>query len=489
MNVENNHTGNLIGGKWLPASSGRRRVNINPADVSDVIGEFAESGGADVDAAVSAASDAWPAWRALGPIKRAAYLQRAAALLAERADEVAAAITREHGKLLAEARGEVGRALAIMDFTAGEARRLNGVTTPAEDPRTLAYTFRTPIGVAGLISPWNFPLAIPMWKVAPALLSGCTAVLKPSPFTPHVAALLVQLFTDAGVPDGVLNLVQGDLAAGEALVAHPRVAGISFTGSLPAGLAIQAAAATRLLPTQLELGGKNAVLVLADADLDKAADAIVFGAFGQAGQRCSATSRVIVDVSVKDELLRRLVQRASALRVGPGTDPDADLGPVVNEDRMTACLDAVASAVKAGATVSCGGARATARPGGGDLPRGYYVQPTVLADVPWDCEIAQEEIFGPVLSVIDADGFEDAMRISNSVKYGMSGTVFTRDIARVFDALDQFEAGMLHVNRPGVGAYAHLPHMGSKMSQFGPPECSPQVWDFYTEWKSACISY
>ncbi|MFJ8912985.1 aldehyde dehydrogenase family protein [Amycolatopsis sp. NPDC102389] len=482
--VDPAHFGNFTAGHWHAAESDQTRLDINPADVSDHIGDFAESGGPDAEVAVEAAENALPGWRDRGPIARAEILRRAGELLAQRRAEVAAVITREQGKRLGEARGEVDRALAILDFTIGEARRLNGVTTPAEEPRTLAMTFRRPIGVVGLITPWNFPLAIPMWKVAPALLAGCTAVLKPSPLTPLTAALLVQAFHDAGVPAGVLNLAQGDRPVGEALVADPRVTGISFTGSLPVGLAIQRAGAPRLLRTQLELGGKNALLVLDDADLDKATDAIVHGAFGQSGQRCSATSRVVVDIAVRDELLHRLTGRAAAMKVGPGTDPASDIGPVVAAERLTACLAAVEQAAAGGAKVVCGGTRATE-----GLPDGYYVHPTVLRDVPWDSEIAREEIFGPVLSVIDCDGFDDAIRIANSVEYGMSGTVFTRDPARMFEALERLEAGMLHVNRPGVGAYAHLPHMGTKASQFGPPECSPQVWDFYTEWRSACISY
>jgi acyl-CoA reductase-like NAD-dependent aldehyde dehydrogenase len=479
--VEPKHGHNHVDGRWVAPETGRTRPNHNPADTTDVIGEFAESGGVDAEAAVAAAHGAGPAWRALGPIARAAYLRRAWQLLGERREEFATAITREQGKRTGEARGEVDRALAVLDFTAGEARRLNGVTTPAEEPRTFACTFRVPIGVVGLITPWNFPLAIPMWKVAPALLAGCTAVLKPSPLTPHTAALLVQLFADAGVPDGVLNLVQGDRPVGEALVAHPDVAGISFTGSVPVGVAIQEAGAHRLLRTQLELGGKNAVIVLADADLDKATDAIVHGAFGQAGQRCSATSRVVVDRAVEQELLDRLVERVAAMRVGPGADPDVDICPVVDGGRLAACVAAVEQAQVEGAKVACGG-RAVPGPG-------FLMEPTVLRDVDPDSTIAQEEVFGPVLSVIGCDGFDDGMRIANSVRYGMSGTLFTQDPARIFEALDRFEAGILHVNRPGVGAYVHLPHSGSKASQFGPPECSPQVWDFYTEWRSACITY
>ncbi|MDQ1012294.1 acyl-CoA reductase-like NAD-dependent aldehyde dehydrogenase [Streptomyces sp. V4I23] len=476
---------NFIDGQWVPAESGLTRENINPADFTDAVGEFAESGGVDVDRAVDAARAALPGWRGLGPIKRAAYLARAGALLAERAEEFAAVITREQGKLLAEARGEVARARAVLDFTAGQARLLGGVTAPAEDERTFAYTFRRPIGVVGLVSPWNFPLAIPMWKVAPALLSGCTAVLKPSPLTPLTAALLVEVFQEAGVPDGVLNLVQGDVAAGEALVANPGVAGISFTGSLAVGTAIHTGGAHRLLRTQLELGGKNAVVVCDDADLDRAVDAVVHGAFGQAGQRCSATSRAVVDVRVREEFLERLVPRVAALRVGPGDDPDSQVCPVVNTVRRDAALAAVAGAQHDGGKVLCGGGPEE-REG---LPEGCYVQPTVIRDVPWDSELAQEEVFGPVLAVVDADGFDDAMRIANSVRYGMSGTVFTASQSRAFEAVERFEAGMLHVNRPGVGAYAHLPHTGAKASQYGPPECSPQVWEFYTAWHSACIGY
>ncbi|HEY6737837.1 MAG TPA: aldehyde dehydrogenase family protein [Actinopolymorphaceae bacterium] len=477
--------GNHVDGEWQPAQSGQVRPNHDPGNVDDHLGDFAESGGADAEAAVDAASRALPAWGALGAIARAEILRRAGRLIEQRREEFAATITREQGKRLVEARGEVGRSLAILDFTVGEARRLNGVTTPAEDPRTVAMTFRRPIGVVGLITPWNFPLAIPLWKVAPALVAGCTAVLKPSPFTPLTAALLVRALQDVGLPPGVLNLVQGDRAVGEALVDHPEVAGISFTGSFPVGQAIQQTGAPRLLRTQLELGGKNAVVVLPDADLDAATDAIVHGAFGQAGQRCSATSRVVVDAEVEPALLDRLATRVRAMRVGHGTDDRADIGPVVNEDRLEACLHSVETATDAGADIVCGGRRATSP----DLPRGWYVEPTILRDVPWDAPIAQEEIFGPVLSVIRCEGFDQAVEFANSVRYGMSATLFTSDVTRAFEALDRLEAGMLHINRPGVGAYAHLPHVGTKDSQYGPPECSPQVWDFYTEWRSACIRY
>ncbi|TCC01608.1 aldehyde dehydrogenase family protein [Kribbella soli] len=481
--VQADHLLNYVNGTWTPSSGGQTRPNLNPADTGDVIGEFGESVAADVTAAVDAAEAAQPDWDAIGPIERAKVLTKAARLIEERIEDFAAAITREQGKRLGEARGEVTRGLAILEFHIGEARRMNGETTAAEEPRTVVLTFRRPIGVVGLITPWNFPLTIPIWKVAPALLSGCTAVLKPSPLTPLTAALLVQAFHDAGVPAGVLNLVQGDREAGEALVDDERVAGISFTGSLPVGQAINRAGAGRLMRTQLELGGKNALIVLADADLDAACDAIVHGAYGQSGQRCSATSRIIVDRAVHDELMARLAPRVRAMKIGPGDQPDADIGPVVNDERHQACLQAIEQAVADGAELLAGG-------GAAELGTpGYFVKPTLLDDVAWDSELAQEEVFGPVLSVITCDGYDDAMRISNSVKYGMSGTIFTQNPALMFQALQDFQAGMLHVNRPGVGAYSHLPHMGAKASQLGAPECSPDVWNFYTDLRSACIRY
>lgn len=481
--IDSDHLLNFVNGAWTPGGSGQTRPNVNPADLDDVIGEFTESGTTDTTAAVDAAEAAQADWDVIGPIERAKLLSKATRLIEERIDTFAAAITREQGKRLSEARGEVTRGLAILEFHIGEARRMNGETTAAEEPRTMVLSFRRPIGVVGLITPWNFPLTIPIWKVAPALLSGCTAVLKPSPLTPLTSALLVQAFADAGAPPGVLNLVQGDREAGEALVDDPRVAGISFTGSLPVGQAINRAGADRLMRTQLELGGKNALIVLADADLDSAVEAIIHGAYGQSGQRCSATSRVIVDRSVHDELMSRLTPRVAAMKIGPGAQPDADIGPVVNDERHRACLDAIAGAAAAGATVEAGGGAAEL------TPKGYFVQPTLLDNVAWDSGLAQEEVFGPVLSVITCDGYDDAMRISNSVRYGMSGTIFTQTPALMFQALQDFQAGMLHVNRPGVGAYSHLPHMGAKASQLGAPECSPDVWNFYTDLRTACIRY
>ncbi|MDN3260534.1 aldehyde dehydrogenase family protein [Streptomyces sp. CSDS2] len=475
---------NHIEDRWCDAESGRTRENRNPGDLADIVSRSADSTAADALAAVTAAQAALPAWRALGPVRRGEIVMRTARLVAERRQEFAETITREHGKLLREALGEVDRTVALLEYTAGEGRRLGGATLPADDPRTMALTRREPIGVVGLVTPWNFPLAIPAWKVAPALVAGCSVVFKPSPLTPLTAALLVECFVAAGAVSGVLNLVHGGAEVGEALVKIPAVAGISFTGSVEVGRAIHTAGAPRFLRTQLEMGGKNAALVLADADLDAAADAIVAGAFGQAGQRCSATSRVVVDRAVHGELVRRLAERAAALRVGDGMEADSQLGPVVSAERLRACLDGVRQAVAEGAVAVTGGERVNE-----GVPDGYFMAPTVLDGVRPDSYIAQEEIFGPVLSVIECDGLDDGLRIVNSVRYGMAAAVFTRDPAFAFTALDRIDAGMLHVNRPGVGAYPHMPHIGAKESQYGPAECSPQVWDFYTEWRTACISY
>ncbi|MDQ0821303.1 acyl-CoA reductase-like NAD-dependent aldehyde dehydrogenase [Arthrobacter sp. V4I6] len=487
MNILNDSELNLnyIDGQWRPASGGSTFANTNPADARDLIGHFPDSSSQDALDAIGAADKARQHWDSLGSIKRGDILFSAAEILVRRKDELARAVTREQGKCLRESLGEAQRAVDILRYIAGEGRRLSGSTLPADEPRSMALTWRKPIGIVALITPWNFPLAIPVWKMAPALLSGCTAILKPSPLAPHTAALLVEIFVEAGVPPGVLNLVQGDREPGETLSNHPDVKGISFTGSLGVGLEIQKAAAPRLARTQLELGGKNALIVLADADLDLAADAVLHGAFGQAGQRCSATSRVVVERQVREQLVGKVLGRIAELTIGDPLDSATRLGPVVNEDRLSACVRAIEQARSEGASVRTGGSAVAA----GNLAHGYFMEPTLLTDVAPYSELAMEEVFGPVLAVIDAENFDHAMDISNSVRYGMSGTIFTNNRSHIYDALHRFEAGMLHVNRPGVGAWPHMPHMGAKLSQYGAPECSPETWDFYMEWRSACISF
>jgi aldehyde dehydrogenase (NAD+) len=472
---------NFISGDFVESPDGRVEPNLNPADLADELEPVVFSTAADVDRAVAAASAALPSWDDRGPIARGRIVARAARNLEDRADEVAAAITREQGKLVREAEAEVERTIAVLEFAAGHGRRLNGSTTPADDDRTFAFTFRVPVGVTALITPWNFPLAIPAWKLGPALVAGCTAVLKPSPLTPWTATLLLEAFAAAGTPPGVVNLVHGDREAGAALVADPRVAAVSFTGSVPVGREINGVAAPRLARTQLELGGKNAVIVLDDAVVDDAVDAVVRGAFSNAGQRCSATSRVIVQPGIRERFVEQLLQRVSELRVGPGTSPAADIGPVVDAARRRACNEAVDEAAADGVEVVSTGSFLDG------LPDGYYVRPAVVLDPAPSSRIAQTEIFGPVVAVLEAASFEDAIRIANDVEYGMSAAIFTRDLARIHDALRRLDAGMLHVNRPGTGAYPHLPHGGTKASQYGPPECSAETFDFYTELRSACV--
>jgi aldehyde dehydrogenase (NAD+) len=475
---------NFIAGSWVEPASGRYLENADPGDLAHPVGRGADSAPEDVHQAIAAADKALADWRDAGPIARGEIVARAAELVRADRAQFATAVTREQGKTLREAEAEVDRAVEVMRYTAGEGRRLGGATLPADDPRTLAMTRRHPIGVVGLVTPWNFPLAIPAWKIAPALVAGCTAVFKPSPLTPLTAAMLVERLARAGVPDGVLNLVHGGQSVGRAIVDDPVTAGVSFTGSVEVGRAIHVAGAPRFLRTQLEMGGKNAALVLADADLELACDAVIAGAFGQAGQRCSATSRVVVDRRVRGELVERLVARAEKLRIGHGLTEGTQLGPVVSEARMRACLDGVERARRDGSTIVTGAERVTE-----GVPEGWYLTPTVLTGVRAHDHLAQEELFGPVLAVIDCDGLEDGLAAVNSVRYGMAAAVFTADSSAALHALDRIQAGMLHVNRPGTGAYPHMPHIGTKESQFGPAECSPQVWDFYLEWRSVCIGY
>ena len=474
----------FIGGRWIESSNNEPLVLVSP-DYGKAFASAAQAGIDDVDAAVAAARLAFDAgpWGRMTVPDRAIILHRLVDRLETRTSELAKAWNAQVGALMSAAPSLISEANAIARTVVEQAKVFPNLTRAPTTEAHTALIAREPVGVVAAIAPWNFPLAIPTWKVAPALLAGCGAVLKPSPLTPLTSALLVQAFADAGVPAGVLNLIQGDREAGEALVADPRVAGISFTGSLPVGQAINRAGAGRLMRTQLELGGKNALIVLEDANLDAAVDAIIYGAFGQGGQRCSATSRIIVDRKVHDALLSRLVPRIQAMRIGRGDQDWADIGPVVNDEREQACLEAVEKAVAEGAEIACGGKAVTL-----DTP-GYFVEPTVLTNVAWDSELAQEEVFGPMVSVIACDGYGEAMRISNSVRYGMSGTIFTQNPSLMFQALQDFEAGMLHVNRPGVGSYVHLPHVGAKSSQLGAPECSPDVWNFYTDLRSACIKY
>lgn len=467
---------NYVAGRWEEASSGATFAVTNPAHTADVLGHFPESAPADVARAVAAAKDALHAWSRTPAPQRGHVIAKAIGLLKLRAEELAHALCWESGKVLAEARVEVTRGLNAMEYLVAEARRHGGQTIASEQPGVFCYTVVRPVGVVGLITPWNFPFAIPAWKLVPALVAGNTVVMKPAEQTPVCTALIVQAFDEAGLPPGVLNLVNGGPAVGQAIVEHPEVKAISFTGSTAVGKLINQAASARLAKVQLELGGKNAAIVLEDADLDLAAREIATGAWGTTGQRCTATSRVIVLRGVADALVERLKTHAAAIRVGHGLEDGRTMGPLINQEALDKVERYVAIARKEGATVACGGERLL-----GEYAQGYFYAPTLLTGVKPDHTVANEEIFGPVLSVIAVDTLEEALHVANSVPYGLSSAIFTRDVGRVFGYAESVETGLLHVNCATVLSEVHLPFGGVKDSGFGGREMGPTVMDFFTE--------
>jgi len=478
--------GNLIGGEWRPAESGNTFESRNPADNRDLIGHFAASDAADVAAAIRAAEDALPDWRAMPAPKRGEIMYAFGALLAEHKERLARAMTREMGKVLAEARGDVQEGVDIAYLMAGEGRRMFGDTTPSELPDKWAMSIRQPIGIAGIITPWNFPIAIPCWKMTAALITGNTVVLKPASDTPHCAALLIELMDKAGFPPGAVNMVTGSGAdAGMPLVENPDVNVISFTGNGETGRDISVRGARRLLRISLELGGKNAIAVMADADLDLATDGILWSAFGTTGQRCTACSRLIVDESVADELVGRLVDRTSRMRLGSGLAPETDVGPLINSGAVDKVGGYVEIGTDEGARLVAGGQRAT----DGDLQHGTFFRPTILDGVrPMD-RVAQEEIFGPVLSVIRVNGYEEAAMAVNGTRYGLSSSIYTSDTNTAFRAMRDFTTGIVYVNAGTIGAETHLPFGGMKQTGNGHREAGHAALDTFTEWKSIYVDY
>jgi alpha-ketoglutaric semialdehyde dehydrogenase len=471
--------GHFIAGRW--ETSGEREITrANPADTTEIVARAPEGNAEVARRAVDGVAQAAERWRKVIPPERGKIVLRAARILEDRLEEVATLLTREQGKLLAESRAEVKRAVDIMEYAAGLGRRLGGQTLPPEAPGVFCYTLRQPIGPVALLTPWNFPVAIPCWKIAPALVCGDPAVFKPSPLTPATAVRVVEIFLEAGVPPEVLSLVHGGAEAGTALVDDPRIAGVSFTGSTKVGRAIHVAASRRMARTQLEMGGKNPQVVLADADLGLAVESCVAAAFGSTGQRCTATSRAIVEKPVAAEFTERLVARAAALRLGRGDASAVDMGPVVDEHRLTDVHGFVERARRSGAEVLAGGSRPP------NLSEGHFYPATVVRARP-DHEIAREEVFGPVLSVVEADDFENALGIANSVDYGLCASVFTRDIGRALGFVDRIQAGMIHVNRPGLGGFAHFPFGGLKHSSFGAREVGEDTLGFFTDLKSVYI--
>ncbi|MEP6919480.1 MAG: aldehyde dehydrogenase family protein [bacterium] len=477
---------NYIGGKWVPSSSGEVFENLNPADTRDVIGRFPLSSSEDVNAAVNAAREAFDRWRKTPAPRRAEMLFRLGEILIRNKDTFSADMTREMGKILKETGGDVQEAIDCTYYTAGEGRRLHGFTTPAEMPDKFAMCVRQPVGLCGLIAPWNFPMAIPSWKLIPALVCGNTVVLKPAEDTPLSTYNLVKACEEAGIPPGVVNLVMGDGTPGAAMTNHPSLRLISFTGSTETGRTVATACAERNAICSLEMGGKNVIMVMDDADIDLAVEGAVWGAFGTSGQRCTASSRIVVHKKVYKKFSQKLIDRARSLRVGNGASAKTDMGPVINAaavGKITGYIDIGQN--EDGATLACGGKRLTR----GEYAHGYFIEPTVFTDVTPDMRIAQEEIFGPVTAVIPANSLDHAVEIANGVRYGLSAAIYTRDVNRAFEAMNEMYTGIFYINSSTIGAEVHLPFGGTKATGNGHREAGTQVLDIFTEWKSVYVDY
>jgi len=450
---------NLIGGEWVECESKERFESRDPADTRKSLGFFQDSGAADVDRAATAAKEAFPAWRDTMAPERGAILQRAAELMDARGEELARRLTAEEGKRLAEAQGEVERSVETLRYYAGAGRRLAGKTLPNDTPGTLLYTLREPVGVAGIITPWNFPQVIPVWKLAPALVAGNTVVFKPSTFTPRIAIDIARVLVEAGLPPGVLNLVTGGAAPGQAVVEHPDIGLISFTGHYTTGKKINELAAPLMKRVQLEMGGKNPIVVMDDADLDTAVSLTMTGGFLNAGQVCTSTSRVIVHEKVHDTFMEKLLAEIRGMRVTNGMDPDVSMGPLVSDLQKRKTMDYIAVG-KDEAELATGGGE----PEGGDVDHGYFVEPTVFTGVTRDMRIAKEEIFGPVLAVMKVGGLDEAIAAANDIEYGLSASICTRDIAMATEFTRRVEAGVVKVNNTTAGLTLHAPFGGIKHS-------------------------
>jgi acyl-CoA reductase-like NAD-dependent aldehyde dehydrogenase len=477
---------NFIGGKWLPAESKETFEDRNPANIEEHIGDFPRSRAGDVDAAVAAAKKAFASWRLVPAPQRGNILRRCAEVLASRKSELAKLMAREMGKPFVEAGGDVQEAIDCANLYAGESRRMEGQTVPSELPDKFAMTIRRPVGVCGLITPWNFPVAIPSWKIFPAILCGNTIVIKPAEDSPACGAAFIKALQDAGVPDGVVNLVQGvGEEAGAALVTHPDVSLISFTGSSQTGSAIAASCGGTLKRCALEMGGKNAQIVMDDADLDLALEGAAWGAFATAGQRCTATSRLLLHKKIAKKFIPRLVQAAKNIRLGDPLDPKTQVGPLVNDAQRERVHGYVRIGINEGAKMLTGGKA----PVGRGMMRGFFFEPTVFVGVDPKMRIAQEEIFGPVVSVIEFSDFDQAIEIMNGTVYGLSSSLYTRDINLAYKAIRDVDAGITYINGPTIGAEVHLPFGGVKNTGNGHREAGQTVLDIFSEWKSVYVDY
>jgi alpha-ketoglutaric semialdehyde dehydrogenase len=477
---------NFINGEWVAPHSGKYIENRNPANTDENIGAFPASTQVDVNDAVAAAKAAYKTWRLVPAPKRAEILFRAAELLVKRKEEFSRDMTREMGKVLAETRGDVQEAIDMTYYMAGEGRRLFGQTTPSELPNKFAMSVRQPIGVCGLITPWNFPMAIPSWKTMPALVCGNTVVLKPAEDTPLSSYNFVEVLTEAGLPPGVVNLVSGDgPGAGAPLAQNADVPVISFTGSTSTGRIIAETCAPDFKHCSLEMGGKNIILVMDDASLDLAVDGAIWGAFGTTGQRCTAASRLGVHKKVYTEFVGRFVERAARLKVGNGLDSAVEMGPCISEQQLKTVMSYVEIGKKEGAKLLTGGSRLTS----GEYAKGWFHEPTIFGDCDPKMRIAQEEIFGPLVSVIPIDSLEQGIEVANGVPYGLSASVYTRNVNRAFSALQELYTGIVYINAPTIGAETHLPFGGTKQTGNGHREAAVAAIDFFTEWKSVYIDY
>jgi aldehyde dehydrogenase (NAD+) len=477
---------NFIDGRWSAAQAAKTFENRNPANRNDLIGLFPSSTGEDVDAAVAAAKKTFASWRLVPAPKRGEIIFRVGELLRKHKEALARVETREMGKVLKETRGDVQEGIDCAFYVAGEGRRLFGETTPAELPNKFAMSVRTPVGVCALITPWNFPLAIPTWKLFPALICGNTVILKPAEDTPHTAVKFIEILNEAGVPPGVVNLVHGGgEEVGAALVRHRDVQLVSFTGSAAVGREIAAACGEDLKRVSLELGGKNAQIVMEDADLDLAVEGALWGAFGTTGQRCTATSRLIVHRDVAKKVTEMLVDRARKIKIGDGLDESVEMGPLINDTARQKVLRYIDIGKQEGARLIIGGAIHDA----GACANGYFFQPTIFDQVKPDMRIAQEEIFGPVLSIIEITSFDQAIEVLNGTRYGLSSSIYTADVGRAFRAMRDIEAGITYVNGPTIGAEVHLPFGGVKDTGNGHREAGTTVYDIFSEWKSIYVDY
>ena len=474
---------NYINGEWV---SGPTFENRNPANTDELVGLFVSGSPSDVEAAAEAAGAALPAWSALPAPTRGNYLFKVADILDREFDQIAADMTREEGKTLPEAKGEVRRAINIFRYFGGEGARMPGFLVPSERDRVHMFAIRKPIGVVGLVTPWNFPSAIPAWKMAPAIVCGNTVVIKPASVAPLSAWRIVEACHQAGIPKGVVNFVAGPGGAlGNALVNAKPLKAISFTGSCDVGKWLHAEASKRALRIQLEMGGKNPTIVLADADFNSAVQNVVNASFFSTGQKCTATSRAIIEDAIYDRFLDALVERTRKLKVGNGMEPGIDIGPAVDEAQLTTDLKYIEAGKREAGNPRVGGNRLT----GGAYDKGYFVEPTIFADVTEDMTIAREEIFGPVLAVMRAKDFDDAMRIANNIPLGLSASIQTTNVGRVFDFVYRMEAGLLTVNLPSAGVEYQLPFGGTKESSFGPKEQGPAALEFYSDYKTVYLKY